>query len=101
MRMHNRRFSRLTNAFSKKFESHAHMVAVWSIQCNFIRSHKTLRVTPGIAAEISESVMGWGDFVALTDSEALKPAPRGPIKKRPQKFQAETLPAFAPDVIAP
>ena len=50
MRMHNRRFTRLTNAFSKKFESHAHMVAIWAIWYNFIRIHKTLRVTPAMAA---------------------------------------------------
>ena len=39
MRMHNRRFTRLTNAFSKKFESHVHMVAIWTVWYNFIRIH--------------------------------------------------------------
>jgi len=81
MRMHNRRFTRLTNAFSKKFESHAHMVAVWSVWYNFIRIHKTLRVTPAMAAGISETVMDWADFVTLMDAEAPKGAPRGPYKK--------------------
>ena len=81
MRMHNRRFTRLTNAFSKKFESHAHMVAIWAIWYNFIRIHKTLRVTSAMAAGLTKTVMGWEDFVALMDSEAPKRGPRGPYKK--------------------
>jgi IS1 family transposase len=81
MRMHNRRFTRLTNAFSKKFENHAHMVAIWAIWYNFIRIHKTLRVTPAMASELCETVMDWADFVALMDAEAPKPGPRGPYKK--------------------
>jgi IS1 family transposase len=81
MRMHNRRFTRLTNAFSKKFESHAHMVAIWAIWYNYIRIHKTLRVTPAMAAGVSGTVMAWEDFVALMDAEAPKSGPRGPYKK--------------------
>lgn len=81
MRMHNRRFTRLTNAFSKKFENHAHMVAIWSVWYNFIRIHKTLRVTPAMAAGVSETLMTWEDFIALMDAEAPKPGPRGPYKK--------------------
>ena len=81
MRMHNRRFTRLTNAFSKKFESHAHMVAIWAIWYNFIRIHKTLRVTPAMAAGVSEVVMNWEDFVALKNADAPKGGPRGPYKK--------------------
>ena len=50
MRMHNRRFMRLTNAFSKKFENRAHMVAIWAVWYNWIRIHTTLRVTPAMAA---------------------------------------------------
>ncbi len=48
----NRRFTRLTNAFSKKFENHAHMVAIYAIWYNFLRIHKTLRVTPAMAAGV-------------------------------------------------
>ncbi len=81
MRMHNRRFTRLTNAFSKKFESHAHMVAIWALWYNFIRIHKTLRVTPAMAAGLSDTVLDWSDFVALMDAEAPKGRPRGPYKK--------------------
>jgi hypothetical protein len=61
--MHNRRFTRLTNAFSKKFENHAHMVAIWSVWYNFLRIHTTLRVTPAMASGLSETVMDWSDMV--------------------------------------
>jgi hypothetical protein len=47
-----RRFTRLTNAFSKKLETHAHMVALYALWYNYIRIHKTLRVTPAMAAGI-------------------------------------------------
>ncbi len=81
MRMHNRRFTRLTNAFSKKFENHAHMVAIWSIWYNFIRIHATLRVTPAMASGLSETVMDWSDIVEAMDADA--PAKkRGPYEKK-------------------
>ena len=54
MRMHIRRFARLTNAFSNKVESHAYAVALFSTYYNFVRIHKTLRVTPPMAARVSE-----------------------------------------------
>ena len=50
MRMHMRRFARLTNAFSKKVENHAHMVAFYTVWYNWVRIHKTPRVTPAMAA---------------------------------------------------
>jgi IS1 family transposase len=81
MRMHNRRFTPLTNAFSKKFENHAHMVAIWSVWYNFIRIHTTLRVTPAMAAGLSAIVMAWEDLIALMDAEAQKPGPRWLYRK--------------------
>ena len=81
MRMHNRRFTRLTNAFSKKFENHAHMVAIYAVWYNFLRIHNTLRVTPAMASGLSETVMDWEDFVALMDADGPKPGPRGPYRK--------------------
>ena len=53
MRMHMRRFTRLTNAFSKKFENHMHMVALYTVWYNLVRIHKTLKVTPAMAAGLS------------------------------------------------
>ena len=53
MRTYDRRFTRLTNAFSKKAENHAYMVALYTTWYNFVRKHKTLRVAPAMAAGIS------------------------------------------------
>ena len=82
LRMHNRRFTRLTNAFSKKFENHAHMVAIYAVWYNWIRIHKTLRVTPAITAGLSKTVVDWSDIIEAMDAEAPKAGPRGPYKKR-------------------
>ena len=73
MRMHNRRFTRLTNAFSKKFESHVHMVALYTVFYNFTRIHKTLRVTPAMAAGLTDRVWDMEDVVELMDKAAPKP----------------------------
>ena len=72
MRMHNRRFTRLTNAFSKKFESHVHMVAIWSVWYNFIRIHKSLRITPAMAANLTSTVWSWETIVTKMDEIAPK-----------------------------
>lgn len=81
MRMHMRRFTRLTNAFSKKFENHAHMVAIYAVWYNFIRIHKTLRVTPAMAAGLTDRLWSWEEIVAVMDAEE-QPRKRGPYKKR-------------------
>jgi len=80
MRMHNRRFTRLTNAFSKKFENHAHMVAIYAVWYNFLRIHKTLRVTPAMAAGLSKTVLDWSNIIEAMDADAPDPK-RGPYKK--------------------
>lgn len=83
MRMHMRRFTRLTNAFSKKVENHAHAVALHCMYYNFVRIHKTLRVTPAMQAGIADRLWGVSDIVALVEArEAEKPTKRGPYKKR-------------------
>lgn len=81
MRMANRRFTRLTNAFSKKFENHAHMVAIYAVWYNFLRIHKTLRTSPAMAAGICDTLMTWEQIVEAMDADAPKPGPRGPYKK--------------------
>jgi IS1 family transposase len=67
MRMHMRRFTRLTNAFSKKFENHAHMVALYTVWYNWVRIHKTLRLTPAMAAKLTDRVWDMAELVALMD----------------------------------
>jgi hypothetical protein len=56
MRMSMRRFTRLTNAFSKKIDNHRHMVALYFMYYNFCRVHQTLRVTPAMEAGLSDHV---------------------------------------------
>ena len=85
MRMHIRRFTRLTNAFSKKIENHVHHVALYSVFYNFCRIHKTLRVTPAMEAGVSKTVLDAEWIVGLVDAAApkpLKPGPKGPRKKK-------------------
>ena len=82
MRMQMRRFTRLTNAFSKKFDNHMHMVALYTVWYNFIRIHKSLRVTPAMEAGLSKTVWDMEDLVRIMDERAPKPGPRGPYKNR-------------------
>jgi IS1 family transposase len=65
MRMGMRRFTRLTNAFSKKIENHIAMVALHCMYYNFVRIHQTLRVTPAMEAGLSQHVWSIEDLVAL------------------------------------
>jgi IS1 family transposase len=81
MRMSNRRFTRLTNAFSKKLENHGHMVALHFMHYNFGRLHKTLRITPAMAAGITDHVWSLEEIAVLAD-EAFSPTKRGPYKKK-------------------
>ena len=84
MRMHMRRFTRLTNAFSKKVENHAYAVALHMMYYNFVRTHAKLRMSPAMAAGVSERLWEVSDIVALIEAEEAKAAPakRGPYKKR-------------------
>ncbi len=82
MRMSVRRFTRLTNAFSKKVENHAHMVSLHFMHYNFVRIHKTLRVTPAMAAGVTERLWEMSDIVSLIDErETMRDRTRGPYKK--------------------
>ncbi len=87
MRMSMRRFTRLTNGFSKKFENHCHMVSLYTAWYNLVRMHKTLRMSPAMAAGVTERLWSFEDIIARMDANAPKPAigargPRGPYKKR-------------------
>ena len=68
LRMGVRRFTRLTNAFSKKFENHCHMVAIYHAYYNFCRVHQTLRVTPAMEAELTDHVWSIEELVTLMGS---------------------------------
>jgi IS1 family transposase len=67
IRMGNRRMTRLTNAFSKKAENHAHMMAIYFMHYNFVRIHQTLRVTPAMAAGVTGKLWEMADMVAVLE----------------------------------
>ena len=67
MRMNIRRFTRLTNAFSKKIENHMYSVALFYMHYNFVRIHQTLRVTPAMEVGLAQHVWSIAEIVALTD----------------------------------
>ena len=63
-----RRFTRLTNAFSKKVENHVYALALYFVHYNWMRIHTTLRVTPAMAAGLTTKIMGWEDIIAIMDA---------------------------------
>ncbi len=69
VRMSIRRFTRLTNAFSKKLANHEHAVALHYFHYNFIRKHQTLKTTPAVAAGIANKAWTMLDFVKLLENE--------------------------------
>lgn len=69
MRMHMRRFTRLTNGFSKKIENHCYALALHYVYYNFVKIHKTLRVTPAMEAGLTSKLWNVSDIVALIDSQ--------------------------------
>jgi hypothetical protein len=77
-----RRFTRLTNVFSKKVENHCHALAPYFVWYNFCRIHKTLRVSPAMAASVADRLWSMEDIAALVEAAGPKPGPRGPYKKR-------------------
>lgn len=80
MRMHMRRFTRLTNAFSKKLENHMHAISLYFMFYNFVKIHKSLKVTPAMAAGVSKTLWEVSDIVALIPVE--EPKKRGSYKKK-------------------
>jgi len=81
IRMHMRRFTRLTNAFSRKVENHAYAVALHMMYYNFVRIHQTLRVTPAMAAGVSDRLWEIADIAKLVEDAEAKPGKRGPYNK--------------------
>lgn len=83
MRMHMRRFTRLTNGFSKKIENHAHAVALHMTYYNFVRVHSKLRVSPAMAAGVTDRLWEVSDIVMLVEKAEAETSPkkRGPYKR--------------------
>ena len=82
MRMQMRRFTRLTNAFSKKFENHVHMVALYTVWYNFVKVHGKLRMSQAMAAGVNDKLWSVEDIANLVETAEPIPAKRGPYKKR-------------------
>jgi hypothetical protein len=82
LRMGIRRFTRLTNAFSKSADAHYAMMCLYVVFHNFIRDHKTLRMTPAESIGLVKSAMTVGDIVDLIDARAEPPKKRGSYKER-------------------
>ncbi|MGH9375705.1 MAG: IS1 family transposase, partial [Terriglobia bacterium] len=79
MRMSMRRFTRLTNAFSKKIENHVAAIGVYLMYYNFARVHQTLRVTPAMEAGITDHIWTIGEITALLPQPNF--GARGPYRK--------------------
>ena len=84
MRMGMRRFTRLTNAFSKKIENHIHTLSLYFVHYNFCRVHGSLRVSPAMAAGVSDTLRDMEWIVSLIDARAAKP-------KRPATYQRQAI----------
>ena len=85
MRMSMRRFTRFTNAFSKKMENHIHSLAIYFMVYNFVRIHKTIKTTPALQAGITDKLWPMTDIAELFAAREV-PAKRGPYKPRAPKI---------------
>lgn len=79
-------FDKLTNGFSKKFENHCHALSIYFVWHTWIRIHKSLRVTPAMAAGLTDKLKDWADVVSMIDNRELQA----------KIDQAEKAPKIAP-----
>jgi hypothetical protein len=89
MRMSMRRFTRLTSAHSKKLENHGYAVALHVMFYNFVRMHSTLRMSPAMAAGVSDRLWDMADIVTLMDAEAEPPKRPATYRKRVRTMAVE------------
>jgi IS1 family transposase len=82
MRMGMRRFTRLTNGFSKKLENYLHMLSLYFVHYNFVRVHRSLRMTPAMAAGVTDTLHDMAWLAGIIDAAAPAPKPRGPYRKK-------------------
>lgn len=80
--MGNRRFTRLTNAFSKKLDNHIHALALYFMFYNFARMHKTLRMSPAMKSGVAKTLWTMEDIANAIEARRPAPAKRGLYKKR-------------------
>ena len=107
MRMSMRRFTRLTNAFCKKFENHCHSLALYFVWYNWIRNHKTLGVTPAMAAGLIQTPLKFTDLLTAMDADEenqIDGEASGYYRcfgsNHPRHNQTETLPRIAIERVA-
>jgi IS1 family transposase len=79
MRMHMRRFTRLTNAFSKKLDNHAYAVALHFMYCNFVRIHQTIRTTPAVQIGIADHAWSLEELVSLMEQKSIVDGLKKPV----------------------
>jgi IS1 family transposase len=72
MRMQMRRFTRLTNAFSKKVENHLHALALYFVWYNWVRTHKAHKITPAMVAELTDKLMDMADIARMIDDASMR-----------------------------
>ncbi len=80
--MQMRRFTRLTSAFSEKFENHAHMVALYTVWYRFVKIHKGHKLTPAMAAGMPDRLWSMEDVAELVEASLPKPGKREPHTPR-------------------
>ena len=81
MRMGLRRFTRLTNAFSKKIDNHIYALSLYFVFYNFVKTHSAHRLSPAMVAGVTDRLWSMEDVVALIDARASKLGKRGPYRK--------------------
>ena len=86
-----RRYTRLTNAHGKKFENHCHMVALYTVWYNFVRTNGAVRMPPAMAAGVAKSPLEMADIVKLIDAAAPRPGPRGSYKPRNSNWDSAQI----------
>ena len=87
--MQNRRFTRLPNAVSKKFEDHVHALALYTMFYNCVRIHKTLKITPAMAAGISDTQWTMDDITERIEAIPAKLGPQGRARGGANRCQAD------------
>jgi IS1 family transposase len=87
LRMHNRRFTRLTNAFSKKLANHAHMVALYTTWYNFVKLHKTIKVTPAMEAKVTDHLWTMAEIVEIASEWEAK-QPHEKVGRKPKAAES-------------